>query len=89
AILLSDEASVNSKPQLEIYADDVKCSHGAAVGQLNEQEVFYLMARGIPEKDAKALLTYAYANQIIDTVEVTEVRDYLQDKLKQRLGLDF
>ncbi len=89
AILLSDEASINSKPQLEIFADDVKCSHGAAIGQLNENEVFYLRARGIHENDAKSILTYAFANEIIETIAIKELKDYLDSKLKTSLGLDF
>ena len=89
AILLSNEASINSKPQLEIFADDVKCSHGAAIGQLSDDEVFYLRARGITEPDAKAMLTYAFASQIINTVAIDELRVYLDNKLKERLHLDF
>jgi Fe-S cluster assembly protein SufD len=89
AILLSDEASVYSKPQLEIFADDVKCSHGAAIGQLNENEIFYLRARGIYEKDAKSILTYAFANDVIATIAIEELKAYLDNQLKSRLGLDF
>lgn len=89
AILLSDEASVNSKPQLEIFADDVKCSHGASIGQLDENEIFYLRARGIEERDAKSLLTYAFANQIVKKLEVEAVRNYVDDKLRSRLALEF
>ena len=89
AILLSDEASINSKPQLEIFADDVKCSHGAAIGQLSQDEVFYLRARGIHEKDAKSILTYAFASQIINTITIEELKVYLDNKLKERLHLDF
>jgi len=87
AILLSDEASVNSKPQLEIFADDVKCSHGAAIGQLNKNELFYLAARGIDEDDAKAILTFAFANEVISGIEHGELKDYLSDKLRVRLNL--
>lgn len=89
AILLSDEASINSKPQLEIFADDVKCSHGAAIGQLSDDEVFYLLTRGIEEADAKSLLTYAFAKQVIDTIATDELKEYLDNKLKERLHLDF
>ena len=89
AILLSDEASVNAKPQLEIFADDVKCSHGASIGQLDDNEVFYLRARGIEEKDAKSLLTYAFANAIIQKIKVEEVKKYVEEKLRARLGLEF
>ena len=89
AILLSDEASINSKPQLEIFADDVKCSHGAAIGQLSNDEVFYLRARGIHEADAKSILTYAFASQVINMIEVDELKSYLDNKLKERLHLEF
>jgi Fe-S cluster assembly protein SufD len=89
AILLSDEASINSKPQLEIFADDVKCSHGAAIGQLSQDEVFYLRTRGIHEADAKSILTYAFASQIINTITIEALKVYLDNKLKERLHLDF
>jgi Fe-S cluster assembly protein SufD len=87
AILLSKEASINSKPQLEIFADDVKCSHGAAIGQLEGNEVFYLLARGIEEKEAKAMLTFAFANQLLDKISNEEIRTFIEEKLKSRLGL--
>ena len=89
AILLSPEASVNSKPQLEIFADDVKCSHGAAIGQLRDDEIFYLESRGIEEKDAKSILTYAFANEIIAGIGLDELKDYLDVKLKAKLGIEF
>ena len=66
-ILLSDNASVNSKPQLEIFADDVKCSHGCTVGQLDEEALFYLQSRGISENTARSLLVHAFADDIIGT----------------------
>lgn len=87
AILLSNEASINSKPQLEIFADDVKCSHGAAIGQLGKNEVFYLRARGITERDAKAMLTYAFANDIIEKVSNPQIKEHLSTVLRNRLGL--
>ncbi len=88
AILLSDEASVNSKPQLEIFADDVKCSHGAAIGQLNDDEVFYLRARGIEEENARAMLTHAFAAAIIEKIKLPELQEYVDAKLRARLGLE-
>jgi len=87
AILLSKEAAINSKPQLEIFADDVKCSHGAAIGQLEGNEVFYLLARGIEEKEAKAMLTFAFANQLLEKITHPEVGSFIEEKLKNRLGL--
>lgn len=89
ALLLSKEASINSKPQLEIFADDVKCSHGAAIGQLDENALFYLKARGIPEKEATQILTYAFAHEVIDQVHSKPIRRFLCDKLKDELKLNF
>ncbi len=89
AILLSDNASINSKPQLEIFADDVKCSHGATTGQLNDEEIFYLRARGIEETEAKALLTYAFASQVISKITDENIKALLDNILKERLNLNF
>ena len=69
-VLLSDKATINAKPQLEIYADDVKCSHGCTVGQLDKNALFYLKSRGIPEKEATALLMYGFANNILESVKI-------------------
>lgn len=84
-ILLSDNASINSKPQLEIYADDVKCSHGATTGQIDKEQLFYLKARGIGEKEGKKLLIFAFANEIIEDIEVPELKEYLVNKLNDKL----
>lgn len=92
-LLLSDEATVDTKPQLEIYADDVKCTHGATVGQLHPEHVFYLRARGIPEERARQMLIHAFAGEIIDRVRCAPVREELDrliwDRLEQEehLGL--
>jgi Fe-S cluster assembly protein SufD len=75
ALLLSRDAEVNSKPELEIYADDVKCSHGATVGELEDDELFYLMARGIPRGRARALLVEAYVQEAIALIGRAPVRD--------------
>lgn len=80
-VLLSDDASVNSKPELEIYANDVKCSHGSTTGQLDEDAVFYLRARGLSEKSARSLITQAFITEVVDKVEQKEVRDFIQAKL--------
>ena len=80
-VLLSDDASVNSKPELEIYANDVKCSHGSTTGQLDEDAVFYLRARGLSEKSARSLITQAFIAEVVDKVEQKEVRDFIQNKL--------
>ena len=75
ALLLSRDAEIDSKPELEIYADDVKCSHGATVGELDDDQLFYLMARGIERERARALLIGAYLDEAIATIERTPVRD--------------
>jgi Fe-S cluster assembly protein SufD len=79
-LLLSDEATINAKPQLEIFADDVKCSHGAAIGQLDEDAAFYLRSRGIGEEEANAMLRYAYASEVLDHIKIAPVRERL-DKM--------
>lgn len=75
ALLLSREAEINSKPELEIYADDVKCSHGATVGELEDDQLFYLMARGIPRERARAMLVAAYVDEAIDQIQREPVRE--------------
>lgn len=85
-ILLTNEATINSKPQLEIFADDVKCSHGATTGQINPDEIFYLRARGISEYEAKKLLLSAYAHEIIDEVKNEELKNLLVKTLDKKLG---
>lgn len=74
ALLLSDDASINTKPQLEIFADDVKCTHGAAIGQLDEDAMFYLRARGIAEADARNILVHAFAGEVLDRIKVDAVK---------------
>lgn len=76
-LLLSKNAEADTKPQLEIYADDVKCSHGATVGQLDPKSMFYLMSRGINYDSARALLTFAFANQVIERIQLDSVREEL------------
>ncbi|MCX6162618.1 MAG: SufD family Fe-S cluster assembly protein, partial [Ignavibacteriae bacterium] len=84
-ILLSDNAAINSKPQLEIFADDVKCSHGATTGQLNPDELFYLRARGIGEEDAKRMLLFAFGNEIIQEIKNEPLREMLIIMLNEKL----
>ena len=84
-ILISDKASVETKPQLEIWADDVKCSHGCTIGQLDEEQVFYLRSRGIGETDAKAMLLYAFANEVTEGINIPELKDYVKEILMHRL----
>jgi Fe-S cluster assembly protein SufD len=84
-VLLTDTASMNTKPQLEIWADDVKCSHGATTGILDENALFYMQARGIPISKARALLVQAFGNEIIDKVKLDALRAYLADLVFERL----
>lgn len=84
-LLLSDEALVNTKPQLEIFANDVRCTHGATIGQLEEEQVFYLRSRGIGERDARGMLTHAFANEILDMVKIPALRSQLEQALFRRL----
>ncbi len=86
-LLLSDDATINTKPQLEIYADDVKCTHGATVGQLSEEALFYLRSRGIPEPDARDLLVHAFAEDIVDRIRIEPVRHALERVLLARLPI--
>jgi Fe-S cluster assembly protein SufD len=85
AILLSEKATVNAKPQLEIFADDVKCTHGATVGQLNNEAIFYGRRRGIDEGDARRLLTHAFAGEVIERISIPAVREHLEKVIWDRL----
>lgn len=84
-ILLSDDATMNSKPELEIYADDVRCSHGSTTGQLDEDAVFYLRARGLDEFGAKALLLTAFASEVLNSVSNDALREELETKIQSKL----
>lgn len=86
-LLLSTDAEVDTKPQLEIYADDVKCSHGVTVGQLEEKSVFYLQSRGVDEETARNILTFAFANEMVDKVENTELKALLLKQLLERFPM--
>lgn len=87
-VLLSDNATVNTKPQLEIFADDVKCSHGCTVGRLDEEALFYLKARGVGDKEAKALLLHAFAGEILEKIELEPIREYADQIISERLGFE-
>ncbi|MCW5516332.1 Fe-S cluster assembly protein SufD [Muriicola sp. Z0-33] len=91
-ILISDKATINTKPQLEIFADDVKCSHGCTIGQLDEEALYYLRSRGIPKKEASALLMYAFANNVLESVRLpalkTRINKLIANKLGVRLGFE-
>ncbi len=85
-IILSDEALVNTKPQLEIFADDVKCSHGATIGQLDDESMFYLNSRGIGKEKAKAILIHAFASDVLTSIKIKEVREYLEEILNKKFN---
>jgi Fe-S cluster assembly protein SufD len=87
-ILLSEKATINAKPQLEIFADDVKCSHGCTVGQLDESAMFYMQSRGIPKKEAKALLMYAFSNEVIESVRIPELKNRINKIIAMKLGVN-
>lgn len=87
-VLISDKATMNAKPQLEIFADDVKCSHGCTIGQLDDQALFYMQQRGIPKKEAKALLMYAFANTVLESVRIPELKSRINKLIAEKLNVD-
>ena len=87
ALLLTDDAQVNTKPQLEIFADDVKCTHGAAIGQLDEDALFYLRARGIGPLEARNLLIHAFAGEVLDGITLPAVRNEAMRLMEEKLRL--
>ena len=80
-LLLSDDATINTKPQLEIFADDVKCTHGATIGQLDANKLFYLQSRGIPLDAARRLLTFAFANDVVNRLKIESLREELEARI--------
>ncbi|MEN9489514.1 MAG: hypothetical protein RL494_1779, partial [Bacteroidota bacterium] len=86
-ILVGEKATINAKPQLEIFADDVKCSHGCTVGQLDESALFYMQQRGIPKKEAKALLMYAFSNAVIENIKIPELKQRITNIIATKLGM--
>ncbi len=88
-LLLSNDAQVDTKPQLEIYADDVKCTHGAAIGQLEDEEMFYLESRGINPALAKNMLTYGFAEEVVEKIKVESIKRQLDEAVLNRLHSDF
>ena len=87
-LLVDDKASINTKPQLEIFADDVKCSHGCTIGQLDDRALFYLRSRGIPEREAKALLMYGFANNVLESVKIRELKQRINKIIASKLGVN-
>jgi len=88
-IVLSNKATMNSKPQLEIWADDVKCSHGATTGMIDDEPLFYLQSRGIDRDTARAMLIYAFANDILEKIHIEPLKVFLEEQIQQRLGQEF
>ena len=86
-LLLSDNSSINSKPQLEIYADDVKCSHGCTIGQLDDDALFYMRTRGISKEDAKTILTFAFASEAVEKLSIDELSEITSIEMKKKLNL--
>ena len=87
-LLLSENSSINSKPQLEIYADDVKCSHGCTIGQLDEDALFYLRTRGISKEDASAILTFAFAAEAMDKISIEPLGKMVKNLMEDKLGVN-
>lgn len=87
-ILLSPNAGVDTKPQLEIFADDVKCSHGCTVGQLDDEAKFYLKSRGIPDKEAKAMMLFAFCADVMETIDIPELKNKISVIIAKKLGVD-
>src|SRR5438067_3258384 len=88
-LLLSNDAQVDTKPQLEIFADDVKCAHGAAIGQLEDEELFYLESRGINPALARNMLTYGFAGEVIEKIKIDSIRRQLDEAVLNRLHSEF
>ncbi len=86
-ILIDDKATINAKPQLEIFADDVKCSHGCTIGQFDEEALFYLRSRGIGLKEARALLMYAFANTVLESVKIPELKVRINKLIANKIGV--
>lgn len=85
-VVLSDDASMNTKPQLEIYNDDVKCSHGTTTGKLNDEAIFYMRSRGIPKAEAVTLLMYAFCEDVISQIKIEPIREYLSGLIVEKLA---
>ena len=85
-MLLDDSAEFNSKPELEIYADDVKCSHGSSSGNIDEDSLHYLMTRGLNQKDSKNLLIKGFLNDVIDFIKSPLIKKFIESKLDQQIN---
>ncbi len=87
-VLIGDGATINAKPQLEIFADDVKCSHGCTIGQLDESALFYMQSRGIPKKEAKGLLLYAFGNDVVEKIKIPQLKSRITKLIAGKLGVE-
>jgi Fe-S cluster assembly protein SufD len=87
-LVLTDDAAIYTKPELEIYADDVKCSHGATTGKIDEDQLFYMMQRGISKEMAKSLLMYTFCAEIISRIDIPEMKEYIEELVKRRLNIE-
>jgi len=87
-ILIGDKASINAKPQLEIFADDVKCSHGCTIGQLDEKALFYLQSRGIPKKEAIALMLFAFGNDVVEKIKIPALKSRISKLIAEKLDVE-
>jgi Fe-S cluster assembly protein SufD len=84
-VITSDSATMNSKPQLEIWADDVKCSHGTTTGKLNDEAIFYMQSRGIPKQEAVRLQLVAFAEDVVSQIKIEELREMLDTMIESKL----
>ncbi|MGH9629718.1 MAG: SufD family Fe-S cluster assembly protein, partial [Bryobacteraceae bacterium] len=84
-LVLSEDAAINTKPELQIHADDVRCTHGATIGQLDQEAIFYMQSRGIAQDRARDLLIYAFTREIIDRVKLAPLRARLEQTIQERL----
>jgi Fe-S cluster assembly protein SufD len=87
-VLVDDKATINAKPQLEIFADDVRCTHGCTIGQLDDKALFYMQQRGIPKREAKALLMYAFTNNVLESVRIPALKSRINKLIAKKLGVD-
>ncbi len=88
SILIGEKSSINAKPQLEIFADDVKCSHGCTIGQLDDNALFYMQQRGIPKKEAHALLLFAFGNDVIEKIKFPKLKERVSKLMAKKLGVE-
>ena len=86
ALLLDDDAEFNSKPELEIYADDVKCSHGSSSGNIDQDSLYYLMTRGLSKKDSTKLLIKGFLNDVLEFIKSTKIKNFIESRLEKQIN---